>query len=80
MRAVAVDDDHGVGRRLEQPRNLSSAFLRSVMSRMALETSVPVLGLERAQADLDGELGAVLAQAVELEARAHRRATLGSAK
>ena len=59
--------------------NFSSAFLRSVMSRIAaVETSTPVLGLERRQADLDRELAAVAAQAVELQPRAHRaRARIG---
>ena len=39
---------------------------------MALLTRTPVLGLQRAEADLHGELAAVLAQAVELATRAHR--------
>src|SRR5258708_6750302 len=64
----------------------SSAFLRSVTSRMAPHTRVPswvrdvakggrneeaLGGLDRTQTDLDGELRSVLAKAVEVEPGAH---------
>src|SRR5262249_11100626 len=68
---AALHDDHGVGCRLEQAAEL--------LLRLAAQAGVAdgrgadglALGLERAKADRDGELGAVLAPAVELEARAH---------
>ena len=52
-------------------RNLSSEPLRAVTSRMALMTMGPCGVSYRAEADLDRELAAVLAQAVKLKAHAH---------
>ena len=70
----------GVGRRLEQAAEL-------VLGRLALGDVADrggdqraLLGLERAQADLDRELAAVLAQREQLEPGAHRRGSAGRAK
>ena len=48
-----------------------SARLRSVTSRIELLTSSPSSVSSGTEADLDGKLLAVLAQAVQVEARAH---------
>ena len=55
-----------------KPRNLASTRLRSVMSRMAAVTSMPSSVSSGPEADLGGELGAVLAQRRTARARAHR--------
>ena len=48
-----------------------SAFLRTLMSRIAAVTRMPSAALNRAQHDLDGELTFVLAPPRELDSRTH---------
>ena len=69
--APGVDDDHGVGGGLEQAakHGLGPLAFGDVADGGGDEHA-PV-GLQRAQGDLDGELDAVVAQPVELEAHAH---------
>jgi hypothetical protein len=70
--AVSIDDDHRVRGRLEQAPELFLCFfpLAGVADRARNQGAV--LGIQRAQADLDGKFGTVLAPPVELEAGAHR--------
>ena len=77
--AVPVDDDHRVGRGLEQ---VPESFFRLLALADVADRGGDqrlALGLERAQADFDRKLGPVLAQAGELEAGPHGP-TRGSAK
>ncbi len=71
-RARLVDDHHRVGRRLQQrPETLlGGPALAHVAHRRRDQQALR--GLQRAQADLHGELSPVPAQAVEHQARAHR--------
>ncbi len=69
--SCVVDDDHGVRCRLQQS---PEPFLR----RLAFADVAygggdeqAVRGLQGAEADLDGELGAVLAQSVQLQSGSH---------
>ena len=70
--AVVVDDHHRVGRRLEQAAKffLGAAAVGDVAHRGADEHAL--LGSQRAEADLDRELGAVPAQALQVEPCSHR--------
>ena len=54
------------------PRNLASARLRSVTSRIAAEHQDPLVGVDGGQRDLGGKLAAVLAPGCQLHAGAHR--------
>ena len=76
--AGLVHHHHGVRRRFEQAavaalhlrQVLLRPLLRTLMSRIAAVTRMPVGALERAQHDLDRELAAVLAERDELDAGA----------
>ena len=67
-----VGDHHRVGRRLEEAAELGLHLLARGDVADRGDGEHPVLGLERREADLGGELGPVLPQPVQLE-RTHRR-------
>src|SRR5258706_6220769 len=69
--AVTIDDHDGIRGGLEETseHRLRALAIRDVPDRAHDEEPAP--RLERAQADLDGELGAVPAEAEQLEARSH---------
>src|SRR5580693_6200201 len=69
--ATLIDDDHGVGRRLQQRAKLVFRTLASGNVADGANDHGSLRRLYRAEADLDRELAAVLAQTAELESYAH---------
>ena len=79
MPGTHLPDGLCLGQRLALGRDRLGALLQLARDPLALghvadraRHHQPALGLERAEADLDRKLGAVLAQSVEVMARTHR--------
>ena len=75
---VGCEDQEEAGQRLEESLQYGAAAAQFVFNRPALgdvangaRNQHAFLGLERAEADLDGELGAILAQRVQFHAGPH---------
>ena len=68
----ALDDDHRVGSRLQEPAELPLDLLAVRDVADDARDDHPVPSLERGEADLGRELAAVLAAAGEVQAHAHR--------